>query len=353
MKSVIEMWKVTNEVNKVILDDFRYKLIEPLFEEMIHYKKQSLSISFVQNIENGTDVKYGSSRSLINYLNKRKTKKIIFGNLIEQIISKNSLNQLEDYYNLFLDQNNKVNSGNYNINEEQISEEFKFLFVDFFYEMFFDYKNIWILIDEKKYETNFFNRDIFHINFKRENKIEICPYCDIDTTISVSNNEVEHFLPKSKFPFLSMNAYNLIPSCHACNKKHEGKGSDVYIPIYSPYNMQIGDKLKFENDIVKRKIELSTGDSSIGNYLKLLNLKSRYSPRRVYDYVEEKAESIYETINDIEQIGGVCLTQKQIENYIEEKGTKFAKKDPLCFAVKYAFSEYELYLRYRDKFISD
>ncbi len=250
-------------------------------------------------------------------------------------------------------QNNEINSGNYNIKEEQISKEFKFLFVDFFYEMFFDYKKIWILIDKKKYEKSFFNRDIFHRNFKRENNIEICPYCDIDTTISVSNNEVEHFLPKSKFPFLSMNAYNLIPSCHACNKKPEGKGTDVYMPIYSPYNMQIGDKLKFENDIVKRKIELSTDDSLIENYLKLLNLKSRYRPRRVYDYVEEKAESIYDTINDIEQIGNVSLTEKQIMDYIDKKCTKFAKKEPLSFAVKYAFSEYELYLRYRDKYIVD
>ncbi|MBY7025164.1 MULTISPECIES: hypothetical protein [Clostridium] len=347
------MWKVTNEVNKVILDDFRYKLIEPLFEEMIYYKKQSFSISFSENIKNGIDIMHGSSRSLINYVNKRKTKNVSFGKLIEQIISKTSLNELENYYSIFVFQNNEINNGNYNIKEEQISKEFKFLFVDFFYEMFFDYKKIWILIDKKKYEKFFFNRDIFHRNFKRENNIEICPYCDIDTTISVSNNEVEHFLPKSKFPFLSMNAYNLIPSCHTCNKKPEGKGTDVYMPIYSPYNMQIGDKLKFENDIVKRKIELSTDDSLIENYLKLLNLKSRYRPRRVYDYVEEKAESIYDTINDIEQIGNVSLTEKQIMDYIDKKCTKFDKKEPLSFAVKYAFSEYELYLRYRDKYIVD
>ncbi len=65
MKLVIKMWKVTNEVNKVILDDFRYKLIEPLFEEMIYYKKQSLSMSFSENIKNGIDIMRGSSRSLI------------------------------------------------------------------------------------------------------------------------------------------------------------------------------------------------------------------------------------------------------------------------------------------------
>lgn len=187
------------------------------------------------------------------------------------------------------------------------------------------------------------------MNFKKENSIEICPYCDIDTTISISNNEVEHFLPKSKFPFLSMNAYNLIPSCHACNKKSEGKGDSVYMPIYSPYNIQIGDKLKFENNIVKSNIELKTDDILIENYLKLLNLKLRYCTKRVYDRVEEKAESIYDTINDVKEMGKVNLTKEQIMDYIDKKCTKFSKKEPLSFAVKYAFNDYELYLRYRDK----
>ncbi|WP_186429661.1 HNH endonuclease [Clostridium sp. BSD9I1] len=343
------MWKITNEINKTILNDFRYKLIEPLFEEIIYYKSQSLSISFTENIKNDISIKRGSSRILINYLNKRKTKKVSLGNLIEQIISKNSLKELEDNYKIFLFQNNEINRGNYNIKEESISDEFKFLFIDFFYEMFFDYHNIWLLIDRKKYEKKFYDRKTFHINFKKENNIEICPYCDMDTTISISNNEIEHFLPKRKFPFLSMNAYNLIPSCTACNKKSEGKGTDVYMPIYSPYNVQIGDKLKFDNDIIKRKIEINTNESLVENYLKLLNLKSKYRHSRVYDYVEGKAEAIYDTISDIEEIGKVNLTEKEIIDYIDKKCTKFSKKEPLSFAIKYAFNKYELYLRYRDR----
>lgn len=146
------VWKVTNEVNKAILDDFRYKLIEPLFKEMIYYKNQSLSMSFSEYIKNGTCIKCSNSRLLFDYLNKRKTKKVNFSKMIEKIIDNNSLNELENNYNVFLFQNNEIDSGNYNIKEEKISKDFKFLFIDFFYEKFFDYEKIWLLIDDKKYK---------------------------------------------------------------------------------------------------------------------------------------------------------------------------------------------------------
>lgn len=346
------MWKVTNKVNKTILGDFRDKLIEPLLQEIIHYKKQCIKISFIEYIENGIDLKCDSSRDLISYLNKRKTKKIKFGELIGEIASKNSLKKIQQIYKLFLFQNSQIDKCNYNIKEEKISEEVTFLFVNFFYEKFFNYEKIWMLIDKKKYAKINFSREVFHINFKNENNIEVCPYCDIDTTINISNNEIEHFLPKSKFPLLSMNAYNLISSCNGCNKKPDGKGTDVNLPIYAPYNIQIGDNLKFNNDIIRRKIELNTDNIMIENYIKLLNLKSRYSSNRIYDIVEEKAESIYDTISDIEQMINENLTKEAIIAYIDKSCTKFAKREPLSFAIKYTFNKYDLYLQYRkSKFV--
>lgn len=340
------MWKVTNEVNKEILDNFRYKLIEPLFKEIINYKKQCFNISFSKYVED--EKKSNNNLMLISYLNKRKTKDVKFVELIEKIISKNSLTEIEDIYKLFIFQNNAIDNRNYNIEEQEISDEFKFLFIAFFYEKFFDYQEIWALIDKNKFGKYNFNRKAFHLNFKKENNIEVCPYCDMDTTINISNNEIEHFLPKSKFPFLSMNAYNLIPSCNACNKKTEGKGSDVKLPIYAPYNIQIGDKLNFDNDIVKRKIELSTNNILIENYIELLNLKSRYSSNRIYDIVEGKAESIYDTLCDIEQMTNKYLTKEEIMTYIDKSSTKFAKKEPLSFATKYTFNKYDLYKLYRN-----
>ena len=52
----------------------------------------------------------------------------------------------------------------------------------------------------------------------------ICPYCNRSYTHSVFENgecsgrpELDHFLPKSIFPFFAVSIYNLIPVCHNCN----------------------------------------------------------------------------------------------------------------------------------------
>lgn len=43
---------------------------------------------------------------------------------------------------------------------------------------------------------------------------DLCPYCSLDT-----NPDLDHFLPKAKFPEFSLHAANLIPICTPCNRK--------------------------------------------------------------------------------------------------------------------------------------
>ena len=48
----------------------------------------------------------------------------------------------------------------------------------------------------------------------------VCPYCDN----GLQRVELDHFLPKSSFPFLSVHPDNLIPSCHDSNTgDHKGE----------------------------------------------------------------------------------------------------------------------------------
>jgi uncharacterized protein (TIGR02646 family) len=280
-------------------------------------------------------------------MNGRKKDNIVFCELINKVISNNTLKEIKEDYELFKYQNNEINKGNYNIRQENVGEGYKELFINFFYEKFFDYEKIWILIDSLKYEKSKFNRKIFYENFKIENDIEICPYCDIDSTLSISNNEIEHFLPKSKYPYLSMNANNLIPSCHACNTIAEGKGANVLNPIYAPFNIQIGDEIEFDNNIIKKEIILKSNNLNIQNYLALTKLNIRYSSVRIYNAVENKAESIYETIYEAEEFANKDMTEKDIVEYIEKRCANFAKKEPLSFAVKNVFNKYDLYLSYK------
>lgn len=146
----------------MILDDFRYKLIEPLFEEIVNYKKLKLNCDFRDYIKTSSNIKNSCSRELIVYVNARKKDKITFSEIINKIIYKYSLKQIQKNYELFKYQNNEVDNKNYSINQANISNEFKELFVNFFYEKFFDYEKICELIDSEKYSKTKFNRKVFH-----------------------------------------------------------------------------------------------------------------------------------------------------------------------------------------------
>jgi hypothetical protein len=85
--------------------------------------------------------------------------------------------------------------------------------------------------------------------FLKRLEIDTCPYCNRNYTYSLSKSskikpELDHFYPKSKYPFLGLNFYNLIPSCQTCNgygAKHE---FDPFIEgLKSPYLINDNDFL--------------------------------------------------------------------------------------------------------------
>lgn len=76
--------------------------------------------------------------------------------------------------------------------------------------------------------------------------IRSCPYCNRQYTFSlVEQNgkklgrpELDHFLPKSKHPLLSLSFYNLIPSCKGCNGSSlKGSADTSHVTHLSPYEL--------------------------------------------------------------------------------------------------------------------
>ncbi|WP_179350046.1 HNH endonuclease [Winogradskyella pacifica] len=85
--------------------------------------------------------------------------------------------------------------------------------------------------------------------FLKRLEIDTCPYCNRNYIYSLSKSskikpELDHFYPKSKYPFLGLSFYNLIPSCQTCNgygAKHE---FDPFIEgLKSPYLINDNDFL--------------------------------------------------------------------------------------------------------------
>ncbi len=168
-------------------------------------------------------------------------------------------------------------------------------------------------------------------------KLRACPYCNlnyIDAVITEddrnstkktinSNNKVlrhhfDHYFPKSKFPFLGISFYNLIPSCYECNSALKGDDTDR-IPL-NPYAQDFDSMAKFyiqpaniehpmsfskETDF---EIKLDYKVDIVKQHCELFALQERYKYRKDYVlelltkkkiYTDEFKEEIYRQLLNI------------------------------------------------------
>ncbi|MFI3227953.1 MAG: hypothetical protein R3Y09_11195 [Clostridia bacterium] len=88
------------------------------------------------------------------------------------------------------------------------------------------YNNYNYLLDAFNYDKlSSENRDIIISNMN----ISVCPYCNMNYIINFDKNgkksasaDLDHFYPKSLYPFYSLCLYNFVPSCQICNSRLKG-----------------------------------------------------------------------------------------------------------------------------------
>ena len=78
-------------------------------------------------------------------------------------------------------------------------------------------------IFEKEYKNWSSRKKYGAYYFVKALGLNSCPYCNRNYTFVIDSDngklrpEIDHFYPKSIYPFLAMSFYNLIPSCSICN----------------------------------------------------------------------------------------------------------------------------------------
>ena len=106
--------------------------------------------------------------------------------------------------------------------------------------------------------------------------IQVCPYCNRQY-ISVVNKEdglrgtrpqLDHFFPKSKYPFFAVSLYNLVPTCATCNFLKSDQFKET---LKSPYEIE-DDPKKISNDEegFVFSFEINNNLKIVGNSLKTI-----------------------------------------------------------------------------------
>lgn len=163
--------------------------------------------------------------------------------------------------------------------------------------------------------------------------ITTCPYCNRSYTFTVNainkrtRPHFDHFLPKSKFPYLALSFYNLVPACPTCNAL---KG-DKLITL-NPYSIDSSDdNLRFEipspkpedlswiKDKSQINIVVKSPTGKADDNIKELGLKPLYEGHK--DFIKEiidKAQAYNATYYEslITSFKGLGKTHEEIDRFI-------------------------------------
>lgn len=165
------------------------------------------------------------------------------------------------------------------------------------------------------------NVDKFSINY--------CPYCNIHKleSIELINGltsdkkkaalfQLDHFYPRSRYPYLSVSFFNLIPGCGPCNA-HLKLEKDFKITTHiNPFHLSFDDYFKFElssviynsaNDV---EVNLNSKNDFARNIIEDLNLETRYrdqnTKKKTFELIQSWKNRSPVIINSIKsQIAGL------------------------------------------------
>jgi len=160
-----------------------------------------------------------------------------------------------------------------------------------------------------------------------------CPYCNRNYIFTTSKKgsikpEIDHFYPKSLYPYLACCYFNLIPSCPTCNGfgAKEAKDTFYVYPISNPYTIKPIDfqfsitpqKVDFIDDVKKEQYDFTNFEIDIyGNKanLKIFHLEELYKQHKdiVLELLIKKA---YYPQSYIEELSKFGFSQDEIYRYL-------------------------------------
>ncbi|PPK61663.1 hypothetical protein B0F89_10855 [Malaciobacter marinus] len=192
--------------------------------------------------------------------------------------------------------------------------------------------------------------------FVQDLDLKSCPYCNRNYTFVVDEKngklrpEIDHFYPKSIYPFLAMSFYNLIPSCSICNHTKKDK---VNLNLLNPYEIKENvfkltytpNDINFFN-IEKEKYNYDSFEIdfvSTNKNIETFKLKELYKQHKdiVLELLIKKA---YYPKSYIEELKGFGFSEDEIYRYLlgNYKKDEDLHKRPLSKLIKDISEELDL-----------
>jgi len=111
--------------------------------------------------------------------------------------------------------------------DEIANQSFKLLLKDFFTMLWEEYPQNQLI--ETKFGT--VQSHFQSLTNPTHQKAFVCPFCGLQSlkpNSSIYRNAYDHFVPKSMYPFISIDFQNLFPICHECNSDEKKRADTLY-----------------------------------------------------------------------------------------------------------------------------
>ena len=132
-------------------------------------------------------------------------------------------------------------------------------------------------------------RDIVFPKYIRNLGIKVCVYCNANYAITDKDGngyyELDHWKPKSLYPYLCTSFYNLQVSCPSCNRRKSDSDKYQFFQLWNDQTSKNRDVLKFELNNANSARYWITHQSQ-NDYVRLLGAEAQYSKMR--DDMEER-----------------------------------------------------------------
>lgn len=187
------------------------------------------------------------------------------------------------------------------------------------------------------YSEYYSGRTLFKYREYMEQLVEQrCPICDC--SFAYSQVTLDHILPKSKFPFLSITPINLVPTCYNCNmRKNDGIPSKVLNPYFhgfSPFDyltiiIKVNVEKPFESTIDINFADLNVVPQEQVMYIRenidLYKLRQKYLDLTNIAFLKlmdefQQVIHLNSDVYSITELKGYFLC---LDNYVDSEGYKF------------------------------
>jgi len=235
--------KVSKSLKKEIENYFRHlKNNSPTMKEITSYDKFFIEQKYLKEKTNSSNNSYIVPTEKLLFLAFEE-----FDNLIQTFLSEHNIGSIDEINS----------SGNF----ERFSKKF-----------YYYYKTL---------------RKNFGFELQRENEIYICPYCEKNYVNLVETKEgsrnikpdLDHYYPKSLYPFLACSIENLIPACQVCNSRLKRDVDFYRIKHVYPLKDRFFERIKFNYNaggIIYIENNLSFNENE-RNYLHTFRIQEVYS----------------------------------------------------------------------------